>query len=89
MDEQARSVALLSVESAVQKMWYSKRRSVLAVVTESLLLSQFSLGPEGFAQEISKVTANRITPHILYRNSQTDISMLCHKKTNKRQIFMF
>lgn len=55
VDEQARSVALLSVESAVQKMWYSKRRAVLAVVTESLLLSQFSLGPEGLAQEISKV----------------------------------
>ncbi|KAK9953000.1 hypothetical protein ABG768_017026 [Culter alburnus] len=55
VDEQARSVALLSVESAVQKMWYSKRRGVLAVVTESLLLSQFTLGPEGFAEEISKV----------------------------------
>lgn len=55
VDEQARSVALLSVESAVQKMWYSKRRAVLAVVTESLLLSQFSVGPEGFTQEISKV----------------------------------
>ncbi|XP_067291267.1 intraflagellar transport protein 140 homolog isoform X2 [Pseudorasbora parva] len=55
VDEQVRSVALLSVESAVQKMWYSKRRAVLAVVTESLLLSQFSLGAEGLAQEISKV----------------------------------
>ncbi|XP_056125550.1 intraflagellar transport protein 140 homolog [Rhinichthys klamathensis goyatoka] len=55
VDEQARSVALLSVESAVQKMWYSKRRAVLAVVTESLQLSQFSVGPEGFTQEISKV----------------------------------
>ncbi|XP_057178232.1 intraflagellar transport protein 140 homolog isoform X2 [Triplophysa rosa] len=55
VDDQARSVALLSVESAVQKMWYSKRRAVLAVVTDSLLLSQFSVGPEGFTQEISKV----------------------------------
>lgn len=74
VDEQARSVALLSVESAVQKMWYSKRRGVLAVVTESLLLSQFTLGPEGFAEEISKVTANQITPHIqgFYENSQSD-----------------
>lgn len=63
MDEQARSVPLLSVESAVQKMWYSKRRAVLAVVTDSLLLSQFSLGPEGIAHEISKVTANQIRAH--------------------------
>ncbi|XP_051969833.1 intraflagellar transport protein 140 homolog [Xyrauchen texanus] len=55
VDEQAHSVALLSVESAVQKMWYSKRRAVLAVVTDSLLLSQFNLGPDRFAQEISKV----------------------------------
>uniref|UniRef100_A0A671RDE2 Intraflagellar transport protein 140 homolog n=1 Tax=Sinocyclocheilus anshuiensis TaxID=1608454 RepID=A0A671RDE2_9TELE len=55
VDEQVRSVPLLSVESAVQKMWYSKRRAVLAVVTDSLLLSHFSLGPEGIAQEISKV----------------------------------
>ncbi|XP_043081946.1 intraflagellar transport protein 140 homolog isoform X2 [Puntigrus tetrazona] len=55
VDEQAQSVPLLSVENAVQKMWYSKRRAVLAVVTDSLLLSQFSLGPEGIAQEISKV----------------------------------
>uniref|UniRef100_A0A8C1FZ63 Intraflagellar transport 140 homolog (Chlamydomonas) n=1 Tax=Cyprinus carpio carpio TaxID=630221 RepID=A0A8C1FZ63_CYPCA len=55
VDEQARSVPLVSVESAIQTMWYSKRRDVLAVVTDSLLLSQFSLGPEGIAQEISKV----------------------------------
>lgn len=61
VDEQARSVALLSVESPVQKMWFSKRRSVLAVVTDSLLLSQFSIGPEGFTHEISKVTANQTT----------------------------
>lgn len=61
VDDQARSAALLSVESAVQKMWYSKRRAVLAVVTDSLLLSQFSVGPEGFTQEISKVTTNRTT----------------------------
>uniref|UniRef100_A0A673FYT9 Intraflagellar transport protein 140 homolog n=1 Tax=Sinocyclocheilus rhinocerous TaxID=307959 RepID=A0A673FYT9_9TELE len=55
VDEQARSVPLVSVESKIQTMWYSKRRDVLAVVTDSLLLSQFSLGPEGIAQEISKV----------------------------------
>lgn len=64
VDEQARSVPLVSVESAIQTMWYSKRRDVLAVVTDSLLLSQFSLGPEGIAQEISKVTANQITPRM-------------------------
>ncbi|TRY92904.1 hypothetical protein DNTS_005716, partial [Danionella cerebrum] len=55
VDEQAKIVALLTVESTVQKMWYSKKRSVLAVVTDSLLLSQFSLGTEGFTQELSKV----------------------------------
>uniref|UniRef100_A0A8B9HVY6 Intraflagellar transport 140 homolog (Chlamydomonas) n=1 Tax=Astyanax mexicanus TaxID=7994 RepID=A0A8B9HVY6_ASTMX len=45
------SVSLLQV----QKMFYSERRAMLAVVTDSLLLSQFSLGPEGGAQELSKV----------------------------------
>ncbi len=77
MDEQARSVPLLSVESAVQKMWYSKRRAVLAVVTDSLLLSQFSLGPEGVAQEMSKVTdqTSYVCP-IRYQNTTTKIWFL-------------
>ncbi|XP_072535240.1 intraflagellar transport protein 140 homolog [Salminus brasiliensis] len=55
VDDQGRSVSLLTVEGRVQKMFYSERRAMLAVVTDSLLLSQFSLGPEGGAQELSKV----------------------------------
>ena len=57
VDDRGRSVPLLTVEGRVQKLFYSERRAVLAVVTDSLLLSQFSLGPEGGAQELSKVTA--------------------------------
>ncbi|XP_049336025.1 intraflagellar transport protein 140 homolog isoform X1 [Astyanax mexicanus] len=55
VDDRGRSVSLLTVEGRVQKMFYSERRAMLAVVTDSLLLSQFSLGPEGGAQELSKV----------------------------------
>ncbi|XP_076827042.1 intraflagellar transport protein 140 homolog isoform X2 [Brachyhypopomus gauderio] len=59
VDEQGRSVCLLTVEGRVQNLFYSERRSVLAVVTDSLLLSQFSLGPEGGAQELSRVKLSR------------------------------
>lgn len=59
VDEHGRSVHLLTVEGRVQKLCYLERRAVLAVVTDSLLLSQFRLGPEGGAQELSKVTANQ------------------------------
>ncbi|KAI4899556.1 hypothetical protein NFI96_017646 [Prochilodus magdalenae] len=55
VDDRGRSAPLLTVEGRVQKLFYSERRAVLAVVTDSLLLSQFSLGPEGGAQELSKV----------------------------------
>ncbi|KAK3552069.1 hypothetical protein QTP70_031784 [Hemibagrus guttatus] len=55
VDEHGRSVHLLTVEGRVQKLCYLERRAVLAVVTDSLLLSQFSLDPEGGAQELSKV----------------------------------
>ncbi|XP_037392907.1 intraflagellar transport protein 140 homolog isoform X2 [Pygocentrus nattereri] len=55
VDDRGRSVPLLTVEGRVQKLFYSERRAMLAVVTDSLLLSQFSLGPEGGAQELSKV----------------------------------
>ncbi|XP_035386707.1 intraflagellar transport protein 140 homolog isoform X1 [Electrophorus electricus] len=55
LDDQGRSVCLLTVEGRVQNLFYSEHRAILAVVTDSLLLSQFSLGPEGGAQELSKV----------------------------------
>lgn len=43
------------MESAVQKLFYLGKREVLAVVTETLMLSQYTLGPEGGAQELMKV----------------------------------
>ncbi|XP_030625080.1 intraflagellar transport protein 140 homolog [Chanos chanos] len=55
VDERGRSVTVLSVEGSVQRLFYLEHRAILAVVTDSLLLSQFSLGPEGGAQELSKV----------------------------------
>uniref|UniRef100_A0AAZ3SV38 Intraflagellar transport 140 homolog (Chlamydomonas) n=1 Tax=Oncorhynchus tshawytscha TaxID=74940 RepID=A0AAZ3SV38_ONCTS len=55
VDEHGRSSPVLSVDGSIQKLFYLKRREVLAVVTETLLLSQYTLGPEGGAQELMKV----------------------------------
>ncbi|KAJ8399837.1 hypothetical protein AAFF_G00405670 [Aldrovandia affinis] len=55
MDEKGKSSPMLSVDSPVQKLLYMEKRDVLAVITETLMLSQYSLGPEGGAQELTKV----------------------------------
>ncbi|KAL0984320.1 hypothetical protein UPYG_G00139910 [Umbra pygmaea] len=55
VDERGVSSLLLSVDGSIQKLFYLKRRDVLAVITETLLLSQYTLGPEGEAQELMKV----------------------------------
>lgn len=55
VDERGRTAVLLTVDSPVQKLFYLEKREALAVVTESLTLSQYTLGPEGGAQEIMKV----------------------------------
>ncbi|XP_068452167.1 intraflagellar transport protein 140 homolog, partial [Clinocottus analis] len=55
VDEHCKTSALLSVEGAIKKLLYLEKRDVLAVVTETLMLSQYTLGPEGGAQEFMKV----------------------------------
>ena len=55
VDERGQSSSLLSVEGSIQKLFYLERRDVLGVVTETLMLSQYTLGPEGGAQELMKV----------------------------------
>ncbi|XP_062847169.1 intraflagellar transport protein 140 homolog isoform X2 [Trichomycterus rosablanca] len=55
VDDCGQNVHLLTVEGSVQKLFYSEHRSILAVITNDLLLSQFNLGPEGGTQEFSKV----------------------------------
>ncbi|KAJ8364162.1 hypothetical protein SKAU_G00129930 [Synaphobranchus kaupii] len=55
VDEKGKSSPVLNVDSPVQKLLYLEKRDVLAVITETLMLSQYSLGPEGGAQELMKV----------------------------------
>ncbi|XP_028989874.1 intraflagellar transport protein 140 homolog [Betta splendens] len=55
VDEQCKTSTLLSVEGAIKKLFYLEKRETLIVITETLMLSQYSLGPEGGAQEFMKV----------------------------------
>ncbi|KAJ8245793.1 hypothetical protein GJAV_G00260380 [Gymnothorax javanicus] len=55
VDEKVKSSPVLSADGPVLRLLYLGRREVLAVITETLMLSQYSLGPEGGAQELMKV----------------------------------
>ncbi|XP_040032624.2 intraflagellar transport protein 140 homolog [Gasterosteus aculeatus] len=55
VDEHCKTSTLLSVEGAIKKLLYLDKREVLAVITDTLMLSQYTLGPEGGAQEFMKV----------------------------------
>uniref|UniRef100_A0A667XJ74 Intraflagellar transport 140 n=1 Tax=Myripristis murdjan TaxID=586833 RepID=A0A667XJ74_9TELE len=55
VDERGKTSALLSVEGSILKLFYHEKREALAVITETLMLSQYTLGPEGGAQELMKV----------------------------------
>ena len=66
VDEHGRSSPVLSVDGSIQKLFYLKRREVLAVVTETLLLSQYTLGPEGGPQELMKVHIKLYFSHFLF-----------------------
>lgn len=58
VDEHCKTSTLLTVEGAVKKLIFLERREALAVITENLMLSQYTLGPEGGAQEFMKVLLN-------------------------------
>lgn len=55
MDEHCKTSTLLTVEAAIKKLIFLEKREALAVITENLMLSQYTLGPEGGAQEFMKV----------------------------------
>ncbi|XP_041829697.1 intraflagellar transport protein 140 homolog [Melanotaenia boesemani] len=55
VDEHCKTNTLLSVEGSIKKLFFLQKREALAVVTETLMLSQYTLGPEGGAQEFMKV----------------------------------
>ncbi|XP_037319020.2 intraflagellar transport protein 140 homolog [Pungitius pungitius] len=55
VDEHCKTSTLLSVEGPIKKLLYLEKREVLAVITDTLMLSQYTLGPEGGAQEFMKV----------------------------------
>lgn len=55
VDEHCKTSLLLSVEGEIKKLLYLEKRELLAVITETMMLSQYTLGPEGGAQEVMKV----------------------------------
>uniref|UniRef100_UPI0037E973A2 intraflagellar transport protein 140 homolog isoform X1 n=1 Tax=Semicossyphus pulcher TaxID=241346 RepID=UPI0037E973A2 len=55
VDEHCKTSTLLSVEGSIKKLFYLEKREALAVITETMMLSQYTLGPEGGAQEFMKV----------------------------------
>ncbi|XP_029977413.1 intraflagellar transport protein 140 homolog isoform X2 [Sphaeramia orbicularis] len=55
VDEQGKTSTLFSVEGSIKKLFFLEKREALAVITETLMLSQYTLGPEGSAQEFMKV----------------------------------
>ncbi|KAM7381798.1 hypothetical protein PAMA_012582 [Pampus argenteus] len=63
VDEQGKTSTLLTVEGAIKKLFYLEKREALAVITETLMLSQYTLGPEGGAQEFMKVKLSSKSGH--------------------------
>uniref|UniRef100_A0A3Q3S0X4 Intraflagellar transport 140 homolog (Chlamydomonas) n=1 Tax=Mastacembelus armatus TaxID=205130 RepID=A0A3Q3S0X4_9TELE len=55
VDEHCKTSTLLSVDGEIKNLFYLEKREALAVITETMMLSQYSLGPEGGAQEFLKV----------------------------------
>uniref|UniRef100_A0A672G7J5 Intraflagellar transport 140 homolog (Chlamydomonas) n=1 Tax=Salarias fasciatus TaxID=181472 RepID=A0A672G7J5_SALFA len=52
---QSSTATLLSVEGSIKTLLYLDKRETLAVITETLMLSQYTLLPAGGAQEFMKV----------------------------------
>ncbi|XP_072311733.1 intraflagellar transport protein 140 homolog isoform X1 [Eucyclogobius newberryi] len=72
VDEHGKSSELLSVEGAIKHMYYFDKRDVLAVITETMVLSQYSLGSPGGAQEFMKVKLSsklKLINHIAWTNN--------------------
>ncbi|MEE6497228.1 hypothetical protein FKM82_002667 [Ascaphus truei] len=55
VNEQGKSSQVVSMDSPVRTLLFIEKTTVLVVITENLLLSQFSINPGGEAEEIMKV----------------------------------
>ncbi|XP_077482190.1 intraflagellar transport protein 140 homolog isoform X1 [Stigmatopora argus] len=55
VDEHGKTDMLLSMDGAIKKMFYAETKALLTVITETMMLSQYTVGPEGEAQEFQKV----------------------------------
>ncbi|CAH2307665.1 intraflagellar transport 140 homolog isoform X1 [Pelobates cultripes] len=55
VNEQGKSSQVVSMDSPIQKLIFVEKKSILVVITENLVLSQFFVGPEAEADETSKV----------------------------------
>ncbi|KAM9210374.1 intraflagellar transport protein 140 homolog isoform 2-T2 [Dugong dugon] len=55
VDEKGKTAQVASTDSPVQMLFYIEKREALVVVTEMLLLSLYTVMPEGEAKEVMKV----------------------------------
>ncbi|KAM9583711.1 intraflagellar transport protein 140 homolog [Trichechus inunguis] len=55
VDEKGKTAQVASMDSPVQMLFYIEKREALVVVTEMLLLSLYTVMPEGEAEEVMKV----------------------------------
>ncbi|KAM6155253.1 intraflagellar transport protein 140 homolog [Rhynchocyon petersi] len=55
MDDKGKTIRVASTDSPVQSLFYIERREALVVVTETLLLSLYTVTPDGQAKEVMKV----------------------------------
>ncbi|KAK1344676.1 hypothetical protein QTO34_013374 [Cnephaeus nilssonii] len=70
VDEKGKTTQLASTDSSIQTLFYLEKREALVVVTENLLLSLYSVTPEGRAEEVMKVKLSGKTGH------QADIALI-------------
>lgn len=57
------------MEGAIKKLFFFEKREVLAVITETMMLSQYTLGSEGEAQEYMKVFNTILSMKVLIHPS--------------------
>ncbi|KAM9305481.1 intraflagellar transport protein 140 homolog [Gastrophryne carolinensis] len=55
VNEQGKSSQIIGMDSPARKLLFIDKKSILVVISENLLLSQFFVGPGGETEEISKV----------------------------------
>lgn len=55
VNEKGKTSRALTTDSPVQKLLFMEKRDVLAVITENLLLSLYTVKQDGEAEEVMKV----------------------------------